>query len=145
MKDIIEGGLAGLANAGLVNGGNWFVGHFGAEALSLAFLLENNRVSNDTADAVKNRIHAIFDAHPKFFNESPRIETMDRVVALSDLVTQIEKTIAAKPIVTVTAIRPEAACTSLAPAAFNPSNTTTKADENPTKAAKTPIEAACVE
>ncbi len=94
MKDIVEQGLAGLANAGLVNGGNWFVGHFGAEALSLAFLLENNRVSNDTVDAVKKRIHAIFDAHPEFFKEPPRIETMDRAVELSDLVEHIERTIA---------------------------------------------------
>ena len=44
MKSIVERGLVGLANAGVLNGGNWFVGHFAAEVLSLAFLLLNKRI-----------------------------------------------------------------------------------------------------
>ena len=47
IKATIEQGLIGLANAGLINGGNWFVGHFGAEVLSLTFLLMNKHIDEN--------------------------------------------------------------------------------------------------
>ncbi|MDX2370820.1 MAG: hypothetical protein QNK36_20860 [Colwellia sp.] len=70
MKTIIEQGLIGLANAGALNGGNWFVGHFGAEVLSLAFLLLNKRVEKSAEQLVLDRIEEVLETQDQFF-ETP--------------------------------------------------------------------------
>ncbi len=70
MKKIIEQGLVGLANAGTLNGGNWFVGHFGAEVLSLAFLLLNKRIDKNAEPMVLDRIEEIIKSKAEFF-ETP--------------------------------------------------------------------------
>ncbi len=68
LKKIVEKGLIGLANAGSLDGGNWFVGHFGAEVLSLAFLLLNKQVEPDAEGLVFKRIDEIFTVQAKFFD-----------------------------------------------------------------------------
>lgn len=89
MKTIIEKGLLGLSNAGLINGGNWFVGHFGAEVLSLAFLLLNKRIEKKAQQLVFERIELVFNTHAIFFETpiptngsttSPGLEDFEKAV-----------------------------------------------------------------
>ena len=83
MKSTVEKGVIGLANAGLINGGNWFVGHFGAEVLSLAFLLMDDAVNEDVKPLVLSRIEECLSQHEPFF--TTEIETTDSPTTLDDL------------------------------------------------------------
>ena len=76
MKVIVEKGLIGLANAGVMNGGNWFVGHFGAEVLSLALLLLNKRIDKTAEPLVLDRIDEVLTTHAQFF-DSPLPKVSD--------------------------------------------------------------------
>jgi hypothetical protein len=93
MKSIVERGLIGLSNAGLLNGGNWFVGHFGAEVLALAFLLLNKRIEKSAESLVFDRIEAIFKTHSQFFETPLPKESAAKSPGLKDFEQKVEKSI----------------------------------------------------
>jgi hypothetical protein len=93
MKSIIEQGLVGLANAGVLNGGNWFVGHFGAEVLSLAFLLLNKRVDKSTEPLVLDRIGGVINAHTQFFETPLPMMQAAKSLRLKDFEEKVETSI----------------------------------------------------
>ena len=70
MKSIVQSGLIGLANAGRADGGHWFVGHFGAEVLSLSLILMKKCVQPSAEAHVIQRVETLFDKHPLLF-EAP--------------------------------------------------------------------------
>ena len=93
MKSIVERGLVGLANAGVLNGGNWFVGHFAAEVLSLAFLLLNKRIEKNAESLVLARIETILKAHAQFFDTPLPIDSTEKSLRLKDFEKKIENSI----------------------------------------------------
>jgi hypothetical protein len=94
MKSIIEQGLVGLANAGVLNGGNWFVGHFGAEVLSLAFLLLKKRVHKNAEPLVLERIGVVINTHTQFFETPLPIRHSAKSLRLKDFEAKVETSIA---------------------------------------------------
>ena len=84
MKEIVEKGLQGLANAGLLNGGHWFVGHFGAEVLSLAFILIDKQVDKSIEPLVQARINTCVNTQASFFETPISCEETDRHLSLDD-------------------------------------------------------------
>jgi hypothetical protein len=94
LKQIVEKGLTGLANAGSTNNGNWFVGHFGAEVLSLAFLLMNKRLEKPVELGVFERIDEIFKTHTTFFETPLLMDNVGAAHEVDDFVKKIEDNIA---------------------------------------------------
>ena len=66
MKSITGQGLVGLANPGVLNGGNCFVGHFSTEVLSFAFLLLKKRADKSAEPLVLERIGVVINTHIQF-------------------------------------------------------------------------------
>jgi len=93
MKKIIEQGLVGLANAGTLNGGNWFVGHFGAEVLSLAFLLLNKRIDKNAEPMVLDRIEEIIKSKAEFFETPLPKPSAENSLQLKDFELAVENCI----------------------------------------------------
>jgi hypothetical protein len=93
MKSIIERGLIGLSNAGVLNGGNWFVGHFGAEVLSLAFLLLNKRIEKSAESLVYERIDTVLKTHSQFFETPLPIQNAATSLRLNDFEKKVENSI----------------------------------------------------
>jgi hypothetical protein len=89
----VERGLIGLANAGAINGGNWFVGHFGAEVLSLAFLLLNKRIEKNAEQLVLDRIDEIFETHKIFFDTPLPTDSSTKSLRLEDFEMAVESSI----------------------------------------------------
>lgn len=93
IKAVIEQGLIGLSNAGTINGGNWFVGHFGAEILSLAFLLINKRIEISAEQLVYERIEEILQTHAIFFDKPLSIESSIKSLSLEDFERAVENSV----------------------------------------------------
>ena len=93
MKAILEKGLIGLSNAGVINGGNWFVGHFGAEVLSLACLLLNKRIEKNAEGLVHDRIEEIFETHAIFFETPLPTTSLTNSPGLQDFEMAVENSI----------------------------------------------------
>jgi hypothetical protein len=93
VKKIIEQGLIGLSNAGTLNGGNWFVGHFGAEVLSLAFLLLNKRIEKNAEPMVLHRIQEVLKSKAEFFETPLPKPSAGKLLQLKDFELAVENCI----------------------------------------------------
>jgi hypothetical protein len=93
MKSIVERGLIGLSNAGVLNGGNWFVGHFGAEVLSLAFMLSNKRIEKSAESLVFERIEKVLNTHSQLFETPLALKSAVKSLKLEDFEKKVENSI----------------------------------------------------
>jgi hypothetical protein len=93
MKVLIKKGLIGLANAGILNGGDWFSGHFGAEVLSLALLLLNKRIEKNVEALILKRINEVFLTHVAFFETPLPREYNEKVYTLKTFEDRVERSI----------------------------------------------------
>ncbi|NNC38075.1 MAG: hypothetical protein HKO02_11495 [Hyphomonadaceae bacterium] len=93
IKTIIEQGLTGLANAGTINSGHWFVGHFGAEVLSLAFLILSGRIEKNTEPLVYDRIEEVLKVQAKFFETPLPKQNSSNSPILEDFVKAVDHSI----------------------------------------------------